>query len=291
MASLQQSHRQIFLVTGANKGIGYEVVKKLCAKHPNDLILLGSRDQKRGEGALTKLGSPSNVKVLVLDITSKESIERAKEEIQKKYGGYLDVIINNAAVAGSELGLKSLKDTFNTNFYGVKQMNDTMSPLLRDNGRIVNVSSGAGALSMKHCSEDLKAKFLRPDLTEAELVQLFAPLFTAVEDGKDPQTVGFNPVKLPNFEHLNILYYSASKLGVNILTRLEARDWNKKYSAKNVIVSAVCPGFCATELNNNAEGGRSAELGADSILHAVYTQNLENGQFWRDGSLLPLESK
>ena len=65
----------------------------------------------------------------------------------------------------------------------------------------------------------------------------------------------------------------------------------KKYSAKHVIVSAVCPGFCATDLNNNAEGGRSAELGADSILHAVYTQNLENGQFWRDGSLLPMELK
>ena len=175
MTSQQQSHRQVFLVTGANKGIGYEVVKKLSAKHPNGLILLGSRDQKRGEEALTKLGSPSNVEVLVLDTTSKENIERAKEEIQKKYGGYLDAIINNAAVAGSELGFKTLKDTFNTNFHGVKQMNDTMSPLLRDNGRIVNVSSGLGATSMKHCSEDLKTKFLRPDLTEAELVQLFVP--------------------------------------------------------------------------------------------------------------------
>jgi NAD(P)-dependent dehydrogenase (short-subunit alcohol dehydrogenase family) len=75
-----------------------------------------------------------------------------------------------------------------------------------------------------------------------------------------------------------------------MLTRLEARDWNKKYSTKNVIISAVCPGFCATDLNKNAPGARSAELGADSILHAVYTQNLENGQFWRDGSLMPLES-
>ncbi len=115
-------------------------------------------------------------------------------------------------------------------------------------------------------------------------------LFKAVEEEKDPQTVGFNPVKLPGFEHANVLYYGASKLGVNILTLLEARDWNKKYSATNVIISAVCPGFCATDLNNKAEGARSAELGADSILHAVYTQNLENGQFWRDGSRLPLEA-
>ena len=90
---------------------------------------------------------------------------------------------------------------------------------------------------------------------------------------------------------VNVLYYSASKLGDIILTRLEARDWSKKYSAKNVIISAVCPGFCATDLNSNAPGARPAELGADSILHAVYTDNLENGQFWRDGSHLPLEKK
>jgi carbonyl reductase 1 len=169
------SQQRVFLVTGANKGIGFEVVKKLSANHPTDLILLGSRDQKRGEDALAQLGSPSNVKVLVLDTSSKQSIEQAKQEIEKKYGAHLDVLINNAAVAHSESGLKVLEDTFKTNFYGVKQMNDTMSPLLRENGRIVNVSSGVGAIAMKHCSQDLKTKFLNPDLTETQLEQLFAP--------------------------------------------------------------------------------------------------------------------
>ena len=54
-------------------------------------------------------------------------------------------------------------------------MNDAMSSLLRDNGRIVNVSSGARAMSMKHCSQDLKTKFLNPNITETELERLFAP--------------------------------------------------------------------------------------------------------------------
>ncbi|CAF4335178.1 unnamed protein product, partial [Adineta steineri] len=98
MSSKQQSHQRVFVVTGANKGIGYEVVKKLSTNHPNDLILLGSRDQKRGEEALVQLGSPSNVKVLVLDTSSKKSIEQAKEELQNKYGGHLDVLINNAGI-------------------------------------------------------------------------------------------------------------------------------------------------------------------------------------------------
>jgi NAD(P)-dependent dehydrogenase (short-subunit alcohol dehydrogenase family) len=175
MSSQQQPHQRIFLVTGANKGIGFEVVKKLAANHPTDLILLGSRDQKRGEEALTQLGSPVNVKVLVLDTSSRESIEHAKQEIQKKYGGYLDVLINNAAISPNDSSLQALKDVFNTNFYGIKQMNDAMSPLLRDNGRIVNVSSEAAALSLKHCSQDLQTKFLNPNLTEAELEELFVP--------------------------------------------------------------------------------------------------------------------
>ena len=114
-------------------------------------------------------------------------------------------------------------------------------------------------------------------------------LFKAVEKGQDPKTVGIEPIVLPGFEHANSVYYCVSKLGLNILTALEARDWKKKYSAKNVIISAVCPGFCATDLNNKAESARSPELGADSVLHAVYTKDLENGQFWRDGSRLSLE--
>ena len=114
--------------------------------------------------------------------------------------------------------------------------------------------------------------------------------FKVVEEGKDPQTIGFNSIKAPDLENINALYYSASKLGINILTRIEARDWNKKYTVKNVIISAVCPGFCATDITNNAPNGRSPELGADSILHAVYTKDLENGQFWRDGIRLSWES-
>lgn len=283
------SSKRLFLVTGANKGIGYEVVKKLSAKQPNDLILLGSRDQKRGEEAIVRLGSPSNVKLIILDTSSKSSIEHAKQEIQKKYGGYIDVLINNAAIAVNENGIEALKNTFNVNFYGVKQINDALSPLVRDNGRIVNVSSGLGAMAVDYCSEELKTKFFDPNITEHELEQLLAPLFQAVQDGKETATVGFKPIILEMVGNPDASYYSISKLALNTLTRIEARDWNKKYKAKNVIISAVCPGFCSTDLNGNAEGGRSAELGADSILHAVYTDNLENGQFWRDGNHISYE--
>ena len=176
MSSQTQSAKdqRVFLVTGANKGIGFEVVKKLAAKHLTDLILLGSRDQKRGDEALARLGSPANVKVLLLDVSSKESIQQAKAEIEKKYGGHLDVLINNAAIASTETTVKVLQDTLNTNLYGAKNMNDAVSPLVRDNGRIVNVSSGLGTTTLENCSAELKAKLLDPNLTEAELEAAFA---------------------------------------------------------------------------------------------------------------------
>ncbi|CAF1269007.1 unnamed protein product [Adineta ricciae] len=281
--------QRVFLVTGGNRGIGFEIVKKLAVSHPNDLILLGSRDQTRGEDALVQLGSPSNVKVVQVDTSSTASIEQVRQEIENKYNGHLDVLINNAGIAPNGKSSRELKDIFNTNFYGVRHMNDTMASILRDNGRIVNVSSEAALLSITHCSSDLKARFLNPNLTETELVELFEPLFKAVEEGKDPDTVGFDPIEYPGLRDAYLVYYAASKLGVTVLSRLEARDWDKNYSTKNVIISSVCPGFCSTDLNNKAEGARPPELGADSILHCVYTENLENGQFWRDGKKLSLE--
>jgi NAD(P)-dependent dehydrogenase (short-subunit alcohol dehydrogenase family) len=107
-------------------------------------------------------------------------------------------------------------------------------------------------------------------------------LFKAAEQGQDPQTVGFeHPM------HQLLVFYGVSKIGVNTLTRIEARDW--KYPGKNVLISAICPDFCQTDMNGNAKNARPPEMGADSILHGVYDENIENGQFWRDGKRFPNE--
>ncbi|CAF1245719.1 unnamed protein product [Adineta ricciae] len=82
--STEKQH--VILVTGANKGIGFEVMKKLLksfSKENKDLILLGSRDLKRGEDAFHSLSSPSNVHVLQLDTSSSESIDRATQKIKE----------------------------------------------------------------------------------------------------------------------------------------------------------------------------------------------------------------
>ncbi|CAF1623776.1 unnamed protein product, partial [Adineta ricciae] len=166
----------------------------------------------------------------------------------------------------------SKKCLHGNNFYDVKYLNDTLSPLLRDNGRIVNVSSGIASLTLERYCKDLQVKLLDPNITESQLEQIFTELFRVVQEGNDFKTIGFNLVKIPNFDDYFALYYGASNLGANILTLL------------------CVQGFCATDINNRADGGRPAELGADSILHAVYTENLENGQFSKGGTRLPLEA-
>ena len=97
----------IVLVTGANQGLGFEVVKKLVAEQENYTVILGSRDLKRGEEAaaqITNLAKNSKVDVLQLDVTSDASIAAAVTTIEQKYG-QLDVLFNNAGIArasGSE---------------------------------------------------------------------------------------------------------------------------------------------------------------------------------------------
>jgi carbonyl reductase 1 len=280
MSSATKQQR-IILVTGANKGIGFEVVKKLTQKstlNSNDVILLGSRDLKRGQDALQQLGSPSNVHLLQLDTSSKESIARATDEIKQKYGGQLDVIINNAGIARTDDTIQSARETLATNYYGVKILNEHLIPLLRNNGRVANVASGVGAITLHCVSKELQDKYTSSTLTTEQLDQLVEDYFSALESN-NLEKVGY-PIDLP------YLPYGVSKAALIALTRIEARQHS---GAKKVFIYSVCPGYCATDLNNNNPGARSAELGADSILYVIDTPDseLENGAFYQDAKKLP----
>jgi NAD(P)-dependent dehydrogenase (short-subunit alcohol dehydrogenase family) len=93
------------------------------------MILLGSRDLKRGCDAFIQLNSPSNIHVIQLDTSSRESIIRAIDEIKQKYGGQLDVVINNAAISSREINVDTARVLFNTNYYGIKILNEHVIPL------------------------------------------------------------------------------------------------------------------------------------------------------------------
>jgi len=149
----EHSNKRIALVTGANKGIGYETARQLASRGVT--ILLGAREEQRGKAAAAKLQSEGlDVQFLRLDVNDQTTREAARRFIEDKFGR-LDILVNNAAVAldmnlkPSEVDMQTLRKTFDTNFFGVISVTQALLPLIRksDAGRIVNVSSGLGSLT------------------------------------------------------------------------------------------------------------------------------------------------
>ncbi len=140
----------IALVTGANKGIGYEIARQLGAAGAT--VLLGARDPGRGKAAAATL---QDAHPILLDVTDPASIDAAATWIEATHGR-LDILVNNAGIAidreyrPSTVPLDTLRATYETNVFGVVAVTNAMLPLLRRSpaGRIVNLSSGLASLTL-----------------------------------------------------------------------------------------------------------------------------------------------
>ncbi|MFD4708054.1 SDR family NAD(P)-dependent oxidoreductase [Gottfriedia sp. NPDC058432] len=133
------------LVTGANKGIGLEVVRQLAEKDYH--VFLGARNEELGMEAVQNLGF-SNVKFIQVDVTNSQSIQDSLNKISK-VTDHLDLLINNAGIAPdfhiltSEIKLETLRQAFEVNFFGTFQMIQTFLPLVKksEGGKIINVTT------------------------------------------------------------------------------------------------------------------------------------------------------
>jgi NAD(P)-dependent dehydrogenase (short-subunit alcohol dehydrogenase family) len=144
--------KRIALITGANKGIGFETARQLGEQQVT--ILLGARDAAKGEAAAARLrGEGLDVRALPLDVTDTDSIRRAVDKVAQEFGR-LDILINNAGVMVddqtkkvSEQSLDAWRTTFDTNVFGLIATTQGFLPLLRKSaaGRIVNLSSILGS--------------------------------------------------------------------------------------------------------------------------------------------------
>ncbi len=143
----------IALVTGGNRGIGFEVCRQLASA--GFIVLLTARDARKAKVAADALRSAGRVEPLVMDVADANSIANAAAEVAKQYER-LDVLINNAGinydtwetVANADIN-GTVMETITTNLLGPWRVCQAFLPMLRKSraGRIVNVSSESGSLA------------------------------------------------------------------------------------------------------------------------------------------------
>ena len=144
--------KRIVLVTGANKGIGFEVARQLARKGFH--VFLGARDEEAGRAATEKLRNEGEITLVKIDIANAESIARAVEEFSRQ-ADLLDTLVNNAGILLDEdkdilkISAETFEKTVRTNTLGPLLVSQAFVPLLEksDTPRIVNVSSGGGQLA------------------------------------------------------------------------------------------------------------------------------------------------
>ncbi|ANQ48320.1 SDR family oxidoreductase [Flammeovirga sp. MY04] len=144
--------KKLALVTGANRGIGYAIAKGLLSD--GYMVLVTSRNKIDGEKATQKLKEFGDAHYFPLDVSEDSSIHQLNQYVSKEFGK-LDVLINNAGInydtwqTTLEADLAEVHQTIETNVMGPWKMMQSFVPLMKKNnyGRIVNVSSGSGAMN------------------------------------------------------------------------------------------------------------------------------------------------
>ena len=150
---METSPLRIALITGANKGLGFEIARQLGKAGYR--VLLGARDAGLGEAAAATLkGEDVDARFVQIDLTKPATIQGAAAAIDASYGR-LNVLVNNAGIADradgppSKTSIDAVRRIFDTNLFGTLAVTQAMLPLLRKakSARIVNVSSGLGSLA------------------------------------------------------------------------------------------------------------------------------------------------
>jgi NAD(P)-dependent dehydrogenase (short-subunit alcohol dehydrogenase family) len=239
--------KRIALVTGANKGIGFETARQLAQAGVH--VLVGARDRERGEAAAHKLSRDGlSAESVRLDVRDEGSIEAARKHIADRFGR-LDILVNNAGVlldrhdlSPSQQPLSAWRQTFDTNLFGLVAVTNALLPLLREShaGRIVNVSSILGSL--------------------AEHLDPASPYYA---------------FKVPA--------YNVSKAAVNAWTihlAYELRDTRVK-------VNAIHPGYVQTDMDTLKQAPLTPAEGArTSVRLALLDDGGPNGGFFYEGESL-----
>jgi carbonyl reductase 1 len=244
------------LVTGANRGLGFETAKELTARGWD--VTLAGRDLEAVKKAAKSLGD--RARAVRLDVALPESPAEALAELGDVPA--FDALVNNAGVSFDGFDASVATSTVETNYRGAVRVTDAFLPRLSATANLVMVSSGMGELSS--VSSDLRRRLLDPLLTRALLDELVDGFVERVRAGGD---LGGWPKNA----------YRVSKIALNAFTRLLAPELPSGQR-----VNAVCPGWVRTRMGGTG-ASRNLEKGASGIVWAAtLREGGPNGGFFRD---------
>ncbi|XP_014367812.2 carbonyl reductase [NADPH] 1 [Papilio machaon] len=267
---------KIAVVTGANKGLGFSIVKGLCFKF-DGVVYLTARDEKRGLEAVDKLKALGlHPEFHLLDVSNENSVKNFADYIKTKHGR-LDVLINNAAILEwNEIypTYDAAKRNIDINYRSLLTIEKWLYPLLTDGARVVNVSSACGHLSNlknKKWLEILQKK----DLTTKEINDFVEEYLESVRNGTFNKDDFADDGK--HAEH------RVSKMAMTALTMVQQR----KYQDKNISINAVHPGHVKTDMADGG-GDLEADKAAQTILYLVLdaSPNMKGVFLWHDKKIV-----
>jgi len=254
------------LVTGANRGIGFEVARALLDDGVK-VIVCGRRFQQAadtagllGKGALA----------LALDLDERGCVDDAVRFVEENAGGGLDILVNNAGVSLDGTPGDVAEATLRVNAWGPARLTDGLRPLLAEGACVVMVSSSQG--NVGRFDDKMSRRLLADEMNRTELHQIGAEFIEAAKRDR-LLAAGF-----PNSS------YAVSKALLNGVTRIFAKEWG----TSGPRVNAVCPGWVRTRMVGERDT-RSPKRAAEGIdCASQLPPGGPTGTFFRDVEALSL---
>jgi carbonyl reductase 1 len=260
---------RIFVVTGANKGIGYGIVEKLASTVDGAVTYLTARDESRGKASLEKLeqslakNKKGEIRFHQLDIEDSNSCQKFADYLKKTHDG-IDVLVNNAGFAfdnsAKESPEEQAKVTIGINYYGTKLVSSKLIPIIRSGGRVVNVCSSMGIMKDKFDQKHIEK--LKNASSEKEIDDFVEEYIQAAKDN-NRKDKGFPESA-----------YRTSKAAEIALTLLHGRQ----YSNRGIKFYACCPGYVNTDMTNH-NGHLTIQEGADTPTWLATSDDAPDGKF------------